>query len=225
MIRLNMAVEGQTEEGFINQLLAEHLANQNIFVACRVVPTGRKRGQVFRGGVVNYDKVKRFLHIWMKEDQRPEAHFTTMLDLYRLPTTFPGFGEAGKERDPFARVQYLEASLREDIGHPRFIPYIQLHEFEALLLSDPSRFKAVFLTHDEAIARLGELASRFDSPEHIDDGSETSPSKRIIKEIREYEKQKASAGPLIASKIGLVRMRQACRHFDEWITQLESLSR
>jgi hypothetical protein len=61
------------------------------------------------------------------------------------------------------------------------------------------------------------------NPEEIDDGATTAPSKRIIKLIPEYEHRKASAGPIIAEKIGLRRIRERCPHFDEWIKKMERL--
>lgn len=105
------------------------------------------------------------------------------------------------------------------------IPYIQLHEFEALLLSDPEKFDWQYIEHDRAIARLVELASRFPSPELINDGATTAPSKRIIDEIPEYEYQKATAGPLIARQVGIATMRERCPHFAEWLALLEALDR
>lgn len=159
----------------------------------------------------------------MAEDR--EAVFTTMLDLYALPRDFPGFAEAARSADPYARVRQIEQALGEDIGQQRLIPYIQLHEFEALLLSNPEKFDWHYIEHDRAIARLSELARRFDSPELIDDGETTAPSKRIIAEIPEYRHQKATAGPLIASRIGVQIMRERCPHFNDWVTILEALDR
>ena len=175
--------------------------------------------------VLDYGKAKRDLHRWMKEDQNPEVRFTTMFDLYRLPADFPGYEDGKRKADPFARVRCLEESFGGDVSHPQFIPYIQLHEFEALLLSDPTKFDTVFLNHDRAIGRLCKMAVGFESPEQIDDGDATAPSKRIINEIRQYRSQKASAGPLIAEKIGLGNMRARCPHFREWLEKIEALAK
>ena len=114
--------------------------------------------------------------------------------------------------------------LREDISDRRFIPYIQLHEFEALLLSDPAKFDVHFLNDSTGIRNLAQLVSEYGSPELIDMGAETSPSKRIIKEIPRYEKQKPLAGPRVAEAIGLPTLRAKCRHFAKWLDELESLT-
>jgi hypothetical protein len=107
----------------------------------------------------------------------------------------------------------------------RFIPYLQLHEFEALLLADPEKFDWEFLDHEKAIRSLVELVAHFASPELIDDRYDTAPSRRISAVIPEYEGRKASAGPLIAEKIGVDTLRQKCPHFGDWLSRLESLRR
>ena len=149
---------------------------------------------------------------------------TTMIDLYRLPVDFPGFHDSRGIRDPWERVSFLEDALRKDIDCPQFIPHIQLHEFEALLLAAPDHFRVFYGEgYRDAIAHLEKLSSQCGSPEEIDDGAETAPSKRIIAEIPAYEHDKAHAGPVIAESIGLSLLRKRCPHFDEWVAKLESL--
>ena len=75
----------------------------------------------------------------MMEDQSTDARFTTMFDLYRLPNNFPSYETSSSIQNPYQRVRILEDALRTDLSDPRFIPYIQLHEFESLLLSDPEK--------------------------------------------------------------------------------------
>jgi hypothetical protein len=69
------------------------------------------------------------------------------------------------------------------------------------------------------------MVNEFESPEYIDDGEDTAPSKRIIKEIPEYEGMKASAGPLVAEKIGLTNIRKKCNHFNQWLLKIEALGK
>jgi hypothetical protein len=64
----------------------------------------------------------------------------------------------------------------------------------------------------------------FESPELINDGEQTAPSKRIIQAIPSYEGAKVSVAPLMAQKIGLEIIRQKCPHFNQWIERLENLS-
>ena len=222
-IRLNFIVEGQTEETFVNQVLRPHLATFSVWCSARCVMTSRKRRVKHRGGITNYDLPKKDIDAWMREDKNPDARFTTMFDLYGLPGDFPGYGDAAKLSDAYGRVRVLEDALSEDISDRRFVPYIRLHEFEALLFSDPRKLETQFYDHGGEIQRLIETASEFESPELIDDGKDTSPSKRIIGELPEYGRMKASAGPIAAGKIGLPTMRSKCRHFGAWIDKLESI--
>lgn len=223
MIRLHFVVEGQTEETFVNQTLVPHLSHLSVFSDARCVETSRKRGVKYRGGG-SYGKVRNDIARWTREDRGSDARFTTMFDLYGLPSGFPGHESAPILNDPRQRVKMLESAFKDDIGDWRFIPYIQLHEFEALLLSAPNKLAAQF--HDSAagIRRLAGMASRYSSPELIDDGAETAPSKRIIAEIPEYSGRKASAGPLVANNIGLDALRLKCEHFGDWLDKLERLS-
>ncbi len=172
-----------------------------------------------------YETVRRDLTRWMKEDQSVDARFSTMFDLYALDRRFPGFDEAKGENDARKKVRMLEEAFAQDIDDPRFIPYLQLHEFEALILSAPERFDCYFLTHEQQIAGLQTLCEKYDSPEEINDNPQTAPSRRIINEIPEYADVKPTAGSVIAREIGLPKMRERCPHFDKWVTTLEGLNR
>lgn len=219
-LRLHFVVEGQTEETFANTVLREHFAHQEIVTAAHCVTTRRRRGATYRGGLVTYRHARDDIRRWAAEDQNRDARFTTMFDLYRLPNDFPDYADAAKATDPYARVEILEAALREDIGDRRFIPYIQLHEFEALLFADPQRLDAQFPDRPSAIQRLVATAAQFDSPELVNDGPTTAPSKRIMAELPEYEGRKASTGPIVARQIGLPTLQSKCRHFREWLERL-----
>ena len=77
-------------------------------------------------------------------------------------------------RDPLQRVECLEAEFERDIAHRRFIPYIQAHEFEALLFAEPRQFAAAFPGAISQIDNLVSIRSGFPSPEHIDDGFDSA---------------------------------------------------
>ncbi len=223
-VRLHFIVEGQTEEAFVNRILSPYLAKKRIWAKARCVMTSRKRGRKFRGGIRKYATAKNDITAWMNEDQNLNAYFTTMFDLYGLPNDFPGYETAARQSSSYDRVRVLEDALNDDVSDSRFIPYIQLHEFEALLFSEPRKLGSQFPDRDAAILRLAAEASKFDSPEHIDDGSQTAPSKRIVNEIPEYKGSKVSAGPLVAEKIGLDVLQSKCEHFGEWLSRLEALN-
>jgi hypothetical protein len=141
-------------------------------------------------------------------------------------TEFPGWAEAERLRvEPTKRVVHLEKELATDINPDptRFIPYIQLHEYEALLFVDPSKMELFYSEHPTQIAELQKIAVANPNPELIDDGKQTAPSKRIIAHLPDYEGAKLVVGPQTAERIGLAALRTKCPHFDQWIKSLEQL--
>ena len=223
-IRLHFIVEGQTEETFVNRLLKPHLGERYVWADARCVQTSRRSGVKYRGGFRNYAHPQHDILSWLREDQNDDARFTTAFDLYRLPSDFPGYGDAQAAADPYEKVRILEAALRDDIGDSRFLPYLQLHEFETLLLSEPGQLAAHFTDGQARVQNLVAMAAQIPNPELINECPDTAPSKRIIAEIPEYAGMKPSAGPIVAEKIGLATLRARCRHFGEWIGQLEELA-
>jgi len=224
--RLHFVVEGQTEETYVNRVIVPHLATLQVWADVRVVEAGRRGCLVRRGGLCEYGKLRGDLVRWMKQDDHPEVFFTTMIDLYGLGAlrdSFPGWQATGPISDPYSKVAALEAAWAHDVDHQRFIPHLQLHEFEALLLASPAHLGVEFVGHDSEIRELEAMAAGFTSPELIDDGQDTAPSKRIIAKLPQYQGLKASAGPIVAEKIGLPLLRQKCRHFAEWLSRLEKL--
>ncbi|OQX29056.1 MAG: hypothetical protein B0D92_05810 [Spirochaeta sp. LUC14_002_19_P3] len=223
MIRLHITAEGQTEQAFVRTVLEPHLANFNVFVDARCVLTSKDKRPVkeYRGGLLSYEKAKKDIQTWLKEDDHAECRFTTMFDLYALPDDFPDYATSQQEADKYKRVEVLELAMKQDINDPRLIPYIQLHEFEALILADPQQLDWEYLDHDGPIDKLKNMVAD-KNPELINDGPTTAPSKRIIAEIQEYSK--VMAGVVVAAKIGIPTLRQKCRHFNDWLTSLENLA-
>lgn len=83
------------------------------------------------------------LRIILRSRERGEnVFFTTMVDLHVIHAGFPGLDEAETLRHmPDKRVEGLEQAFGEDISYDRFVPCIQLHEYEAYLF-DVSRYSA-----------------------------------------------------------------------------------
>jgi hypothetical protein len=237
-MRILITTEGKTERIFVENVLAPHLGNRGLFASAREVLTSKnsKTDYEHRGGFrINdaYETVRADIITWMRQDRAADVCFTTMFDLYALPEDFPGADRVKTISDPYKKVTTLEQALKDDIekeneaiGGRRFIPYIQLHEFEALILSDPRRLDWQYLEHEREIQNIiAMVESCGGNPELINDNYETCPSRRIIREIPGYKRQKATVGPLIAEKIGILKMREKCPHFGQWIEQMETLSR
>lgn len=232
-IRINFIVEGPTEEIFVRDMLKEPLALKGIYINSRSVEFRRKpikgakylkAGKQFtirRGGLLDYNKAKNDIIRWISEDS--DAYVTTMFDLYALPDNFPKYDDANRYKDPYKRVKYLEDAFKEEISNSHFIPYIQLHEFEGILFSDILAMDEVLKPfHGSKLTELRAIREAFDSPEEIDDGIETAPSKRLLDLYKSYEKP--VEGSRIAQRIGLDIIRRECKHFNEWIVGLEALA-
>ncbi len=222
MTELFFVVEGHTEEDFVNQILIEHLAYANVIVR-RVVKVGRGKQS---GGMVSYARLRDHLELLMK--QHRSVYFTTLIDVFRIPTDFPGFQIANKISDPVSRALRLEQALLEDIiertGTRFFVPYVQLHEFEALLWTDPTLLDSSLVTLG-AVSKLTELQAvnlQYETPEHINNKPETAPSKRL-EQLYGSVYNKKLIGPLVTKNIGLGRLREACPRFGAWVTKLEAL--
>ncbi len=224
MKRLHITAEGQTEEAFVNKTLKHHLAQFGVYADVRCVLTSRKRNKEFRGGVTTYMKAKNDITRWLFEEiHNTDVAFTTMFDYYALPNDFPGYEESLKQQDPYQKVAIIERALALDINDSRFIPYIQLHEFEALLFVNPQKFEIEYFDKPDGIATLMAIANNFENPELINQGEETAPSKRIIKVYGDYSDNKPTIGSMIAHEIGVDAIKKKCAHFNEWLTKLEQL--
>ena len=225
MPRLNMFVEGTTEQVFANTVLKPHLANRGVYLQGAVlVAHAMKRQRVHRGGGRRFQPMQNDITRRCKEDSEADVYFTTMIDLYALHSDFPGLEEANKLRfDPYKRVAALESNWRKVAGDNRFVPFIQLHEFEAYLFVDVAKFDQFFEQPHRGIAELEKVAKSVASPELIDDGQHTAPSKRIIGQFPTYSRLKTTVGPQMAEEIGLSAIRSKCPHFDAWLGRLEAL--
>src|SRR5437762_10890478 len=161
---------------------------------------------------------------FLAQEKGGDVFFTTMIDLYAIHADFPGLAEAEKLRHaPQKRVEALEQAFAKDIGDGRFVPYIQLHEYEAYLFSDVTCFRYFYDHHERQIAALKAIADGHATPELIDDGQHSAPSKRIIAELPDYEDAKSAVGPQVAELIGLDVIRRKCPHFAAWLSRLEKL--
>lgn len=222
MIRLYIFAEGQTEQTFATGILRPHLAQFNVILQTAIlIAHAKKKGIVHRGGGRNYLPMKNDILRFLTQEKSPEVRFTTMIDLYAIHSDFPGLDEASKIAHlPYERVEALEKAFAVDIADRRFIPYLQLHEYEAILFSDPDKFADYYDHHKTEISTLKAIAS---SPELINDGPHTAPSKRIIEQFPDYGGAKPILGPLIAETIGLETIRNKCPHFNAWLSRLEQL--
>ena len=218
-MKIYALVEGKTESRFVSGLLSPHFALRGH----SFVPVQLRTSRDHRGGVTSFARVKRGLGALMKQHRGLDVAFTTMFDLYALPTDFPGFDPL--LRDSHEKARRIETAMGAAFDDRRLIPYIQVHEFEALLFVDLSVLPPLFVDEDykHSVESLRTSVGGFGNPELINDRSETSPSHRLIQFLPGYEKRKTEVGPDAAKEIGLERLRERCPHFAEWIGKLEAL--
>ncbi len=226
MVRLYLFAEGQTEQTFAATILRPHLAAYEVYLENPIlIAHAKKRGHIHRGGGRNYLPMKNDIMRFLKQERASNVFFTTMLDLYAIHSEFPGLSESEKFRqNSIQRVEFLERCFAADIGDHRFIPYLQLHEYEAYLFSDPKCFQLVEAGCMKKIETLMAETAGYATPELINDGPETAPSKRIEALFPDYGRAKTVFGPQLAQMIGLSTIRARCPHFEQWLHRLESLN-
>ena len=210
MKRVAVAVEGETEEEFVKQLLSPHLADLGILVD-PIKPWGR-------GGNINVDRLAPHM---AKLSWNYDA-VTSLVDFYRFGRLEPG----ETIDDLTARIDAAigNHSRREPYLTPQFA-YVQQYELEALLFSDPSSFGVVAGLPASALETLGQIAGGYGTPEDINDGATTAPSKRVERCFKDHRMryEKRLHGPAVAKAIGLASIREACPRFDGWVARLEAL--
>jgi hypothetical protein len=218
MSKVLILVEGQTEETFVREVLAPYLSGNGVYPLAKLATTKRvKSGPDFKGGIVSYGKFKNDVARLVGDTSA--AMVTTMIDFYGLPADFPG-QNTRPSGSCYDQVAHLEETLRQNINHPKFLPYLALHEFEAMLFVAPAKIAQAFpgsAKENELVA----IKNQFGSPEEIDDNPQTAPSKRLMRLFPEY--QKPLHGPLVILEIGVEQIRAECSHFDGWLTKLEKL--
>jgi len=151
MKNLYIYCEGATEESFINRVLYPYLFNSKICAKPIICTTKRTKTEKFKGGVREYEKIKRELTILCK--QHKTEMVTTMFDYYGLP---------------------------------------------------------------------GNTSACNDTSEHINDSTDTAPSKRLEKLIPCYAK--VSDGTIVSAHIGIDTIVKECKHFSEWISKIQKLA-
>lgn len=173
------------------------------------------------GGIVRWSVLKREVETYLKESN---VIVSTLIDYYGLykKHDFPSWAESEKIADKNKRMDFIEEAMKNDINDEiryRFIPYLQLHEFEGLL------FNNIQLFYDQipeselvGINELQQTFADYDNPEMINNIPTTSPSNRLKRIIKGYNK--TLYGHYFAEAIGINNMRTKSPRFNEWINLL-----
>ncbi|HNX02318.1 MAG TPA: DUF4276 family protein [Candidatus Cloacimonas sp.] len=223
-MNLHLFVEGQSEEVFVNQVIAPYLLNFNIFTDCRCVQTSFdiKTGRKYKGGLGSYIKFKREICVALNQFTSSKERFSTFIDLYGLPSSFPAYNIAKQATTGIQQVKILEEAISKDLNDNRVIPYIQLYEFETIILCEPQKLSLAYINNSSKIQKLIKSIAGME-PEEINNGAATAPSKRIKRFIPEYNKVFATSQ--VTPNIELSLIRKRCPHFNEWLTKLEAIGK
>ena len=213
-----LVVEGATEQLFVERILAPYCAMHGVYLHSTQVP---KKGE--KGGDVRFVRVKTCVGNFLK--QRNDTRVGTFFDYYGLKD-WPSLDEVravqGLSTAEIARR--LNDSATAELAHEfpelnvanRFVPFIAVHEFEALLFSDATLL-ASSLGID--VALVDETLRVYGSPEAINTRPDKIPSRQIANWL-DGRYIKTVQGVAIADKIGIDKMRAACPNFDDWLNRL-----
>jgi hypothetical protein len=223
MIPIYVVCEGQTEETFVRDVLWEPLGRLGLNPIGQTIETSVGK----KGGALNYDRVRRHLRNQLR--RQGEFYVTTLFDLYRLESNFPGMDQARSQNGLERKLEVLNEAIHADIvatagcRPDRFISYIQPYEFEALLFSDIS---AVTSTESSWVRKTGILQAVRDSvesPEYINERPGNNPSAHLERELTDPKYKKTLHGPTITKRIGVTKIESECAFFAEWLNRLRKL--
>ena len=218
MKRIVIICEGETEREFCKTLLASYFGKRNIHIQSPLI----KRSM---GGIIKWSILKKEIETYLREK---DVFVTMLIDYYGLYSKyhFPGWSESLKILDKNERMNFLEKAMDDDIDESvkhRFIAYLQLHEFEGLLFNEIEIFYEQ--VPKEELIGIVELKQTFtdfpDNSEMINNNPETSPSHRLERIIRGYNK--VLYGHYFAEAIGLERIRKKSPRFNNWLLRIENI--
>ncbi len=216
MRRVIIICEGETEKEFCNTILNPYFSKKDIFIQSPLIKKSM-------GGIVKWTELKKQITLHLAQD--PDAYITTLIDYYGVYSkfNFPNWDKAEKQPDKCIRMEILEHGTSESIDDSiryRFIPYIQLHEFEGLLFNNIDVFyEQIPLNELIGIDELQETFNKYNNPEMINNSRETSPSHRLERIILGYNK--IVYGNILAEAIGLDRIRAKSPRFNTWLENIE----
>ncbi len=177
------------------------------------------------GGIVKWAILKKEIETYLREG---DVFVTMLIDYYGLYSKFqfPSWDESLRIINKNARLDFLEEAMQKDIKESvrhRFVPYMQLHEFEGLLFNEIDIFYEQ--VPKKELVGVAELKQTFkdypDNPEMINDNSTTSPSHRLERIISGYNK--VLYGHYFADAIGLDKIKNKSPRFNEWLNKIERI--
>jgi len=220
MINIYVVVEGYTEERFIKDFFPLFFRDKNFYFQPIVLETSRTPQKKYKGGLNKYSQLKRDILRLLK--QTHVSLVTTMIDYYNLPQDFPGKTTL-PSGDIYRKVAFLEEEFFKDINHEKFMPYIQIHEFETLLFVDKIGFEVCYKNNKKVLNKIVQIFNQYPNPEEINDSPTGHPSARIEQIDDSFSKTLHGLEILkiIFKEKGPEIFLQKCKHFSEWINKIK----
>jgi Domain of unknown function (DUF4276) len=221
MTRLHLVVEGDTEELFVIQTLAPYLAARGVYCGKPIVLWTKRNpaGGGYRGGVSTWQNLRNNLIPKLRDSN---AWVTTLIDFYQLPKDTPGLAESASLNNAKLQVTAIQNAISAELAiFSNLIPFITLHEFEALLFASPQKIAEHFGRPNSALS-LTNAVQTSGGAELINHGIHTHPAARL-ENLFKPNYQKKLDGAAIANKIGIETMLEQCPHFAAWVRQLCAL--
>ena len=225
-IEIYVIAEGQTEYTFVRDVLAPYMAPKGIYLYEYLIG---KPGH--KGGFIYYERALEDIRKFIK--QRSDTFITTMFDYYGINPNWPGKSDIqgliriGQNLNSTEKARMIEEATHEKIvkdipgnnAEKRFIPYIEMHEFEALLFSHTQILEK---KTGISLRKIEKITEQYNSPEEIDDSPQSAPSKRLEALLPGY--RKVAMGKVVSEAIGIPTIRNKCPHFNEWLRKMEELT-
>ena len=171
----------------------------------------------FQGGITKYSHFKRDVKKLLSDRK---AIVTTLIDFCRLPQDFPGMQDLplGPSR---VQVSHVQKAIWKDLEEPsNFLPFIMLHEFEAMLFVSQDSLPSVMSASTKESIEFATICNQFTSPEEINQRPGLSPSHRISNLFPSYEKVVHGIGCL--QQMSLDEIKVKCPHLGKWLIFLAS---
>lgn len=185
-INVSVVCEGKTEIFFVKSVLNPYFNALNI----NLLP-------IDLGGGVSIDKTAKYIN------RTRQGIVTTLIDYY-------GFKKSTSKSPREILDEIGKKSLREHT-----IPYLQMHEIEALWFSDIEKISQKMNADSKQKSELQKIVNEFNNPEQINNSPETAPSKRLEQIFIGYDKPRD--GEIIAKEIGIYTILEKCPGFKDWV--------
>lgn len=212
--------EGPTEQSFVKEILCPYMEPRGVLLTPVIL---HKPG--VNGGDVKFARARNDIERFLK--QRSDTYLTLLVDYYGIGNDWPGYADAKRQASHTRKAEVINAATADAVSrlfpeqnpHQRFIPYVSMHEIEALFFSDPSTLAEKLGVQQTSV---DDILDQCGEPEKINDSHDTAPSKRLHALNSRYKK--TVTGIALARAIGIPKMRSACPLFNAWLERLEKLT-